>query len=110
TDVLDYFLRDVEMRRDIKIMISPGKASKVLGVAPFNERYPVAYLESISENSENTSYILPTTRIGDMHEYMLKQDDYAVQSIRVKDTGVTLDGAAVFEGKTNLLHGFLNGP
>src|SRR5690606_35375342 len=28
TDVLVYFLRDVEMRRDIKIMKSPGKASK----------------------------------------------------------------------------------
>src|SRR5690606_1092821 len=50
TDVLDYFLRDVEMRRDIKIMIAHGKAEDVLGVTSFNEKYPVAYLESISEN------------------------------------------------------------
>lgn len=110
TDVLDYFLRDVEMRRDIKIIISSGSAKEVLNVAPFNEKYPIAYLVSISENINNTSYMLPATRIGDMHEQMLKQDGYTVQRVQVKDRNAALDGAAVFDGKTNVLLGFLSGP
>jgi spore germination protein len=110
TDVLDYFLRDVEMRRDIKIIVAHGGAKDVLNVASLNEKYPVAYLVSVSENVKNTSYMLPATRIGDMHEYMLKKDGYTVQTVRSKGRDASFDGAAVFEGKSNLLLGFLNGP
>jgi spore germination protein len=110
TDVLDYFLRDVEMRRDIKIIVSNGSAKDVLKVTSFNEKYPIAYLVSVSENVKNTSYMLPATKIGDMHEYMLKRDGYTVQTVRSKGRNASFDGAAVFEGHTNLLLGFLNGP
>ncbi len=110
TDVLDYFLRDVEMRRDIKIIVSRGSAKNVLDVASLNEKYPVSYLVSVSENIKNTSYMLPPTRIGDMHEYMLKKDGYTIQTVLTKGHDASFDGAAVFEGKSNLLLGFLNGP
>jgi spore germination protein len=109
TDVLDYFLRDVEMRRDIKIIVSQGGAKDVLNVASLNEKYPIAYLASVSKNVKNTSYMLPSTRIGDMHENMLKKDGYTVQTVRSKGRDASFDGAAVFEGKSNLLLGFLNG-
>jgi len=110
TDVLDYFLRDVEMRRDILIMATPGKASDILGVEPMNEQYPVDYLNSTSKNYMNSSFMLPVTRIGDLHESLLKKDGYSIQAVHRKGSTASLAGAAVFEGKSNLLLGFLSGP
>jgi len=110
TDVLDYFLRDVEMRRDIKVMVTPGSAADVLKATPLNEKYPTAYLKTLSENTKNSSYMMPATRIGDLHESLLKKDGYTVQLVSSEGRNVSLDGAAVFEGMSNLLLGYLDGP
>jgi spore germination protein len=108
-DVLDYFLRDNEMRRAVRVLITDGKASEILNVKALNEKYPVAFIESIVQNDKKTNFMLPETRIGDIHEHLLKKESFLVQKISTNEEGVSLDGAALLDGKKNYLVGFLSG-
>ncbi|AFH61824.1 Ger(x)C family spore germination protein [Paenibacillus caseinilyticus] len=108
-DILDFFLRDNEMRRNVKIMVSDGRAEDVLNVKPLSENMPVNYIESASKNKRKSNFMLPVTRIGDLHEYLLTQESYTVQKISSYRDGISLTGAALFDGETNRLLGFLTG-
>lgn len=108
-DVLDFFLRYSEMRRETKVMIARDGAQKVLNVNPPSEKLPVMYISSVSENDRKTARILPESRIGDVMEHLLKQESFVLPSISGFKTEVDLAGSAVFDGSNNRLVGFLSG-
>lgn len=108
-NMLDFFLRNSEMRRGVQILISDGKASDILNVFPNNESTPIDYISSIAKNNHKTNYMLPESRIGDVHEYLTKHESFVIQTIKKEDGGVTLNGSALFDGNTKQLLGFLNG-
>ncbi|MDF2959745.1 MAG: gerLC [Paenibacillus sp.] len=96
--VLDFFLRDQEMRRSTKILISDEEARKALEVVPNNEKLPVMYIESVSRNNTKTGRMLPETKLGDLHELLLDRKGFAVQRIIGAQKEVKIVGAAVFRG------------
>lgn len=106
---LDYFLRDNQMRRNVSIFVADGKASDILDTDALNEKYPVAYISSLLKNTRKSNYILPETRLGDIHEHLLKKESFVVQRARKNSEGVSLTGAAVFNGENNQFVGFLSG-
>ncbi|MBP1961511.1 Ger(x)C family spore germination protein [Paenibacillus aceris] len=108
-DILDYYLRNSEMRRSVQILIADGKASDILGIFPNNESTPVDYISSIAKNNQKTNYMLSESRIGDVHEFLIKHESFVIQTIKKEDGGVTLNGSAIIDGKTKQLLGFLNG-
>ncbi|MCY9658479.1 Ger(x)C family spore germination protein [Paenibacillus chondroitinus] len=108
-NVLDFFLRNSEMRRGVQILIADGKASDVLGIYPNNESTPIDYISSIAKNNQKTNFMLPESRIGDVHEYLIKNESFVLQTIKKEDGGVTLNGSALFDGTTKQLLGFLTG-
>lgn len=108
-DILDFYLRNSEMRRSVQILIADGKASDILGIFPNNESTPVSYISSIAKNNQKTNYMLQESRIGDVHEFLIKHESFVIQKIKKEDGGVTLNGSAIFDGKTKQLLGFLNG-
>ncbi|GJM81154.1 hypothetical protein HMSSN139_36500 [Paenibacillus sp. HMSSN-139] len=58
-NALDLFLRDHEMRRATKIMVTEGEARKLLETNPKNEKLPVMYFESTALNPTKSSRIYP---------------------------------------------------
>jgi spore germination protein len=110
-DVLDFFLRDNQMRRGIVVLITDGKAKDVLDVKVKNEKYPVAYIESILKNIKYSSFMMPEVRIGDVHEQLLKKDAFAIQKISADKEGISLSlqGSSIFDGTKHKLVGFLSG-
>ncbi|MZQ81947.1 Ger(x)C family spore germination protein [Paenibacillus sp. 5J-6] len=108
-DVLDFFLRNSQMRRGVQILIADGKASDILGIFPNNESTPIDYISSIAKNNQKTNYMLPESRIGDVHEFLIKHESFVLQTIKKEDGGVTLNGSALFDGTSKQLLGFLTG-
>lgn len=106
-EVLDLFIRDPEMRRAAKVMISVGEAKKLLSIKPAIEKLPVQYINSTSENPDKSDSITPPTNIGDVHRFLLEEHSYAIPKISSIDHKVSVSGAAVF-GRDNRLRGFLN--
>ncbi|NOV03539.1 Ger(x)C family spore germination protein [Paenibacillus planticolens] len=108
-DILDFFLRNSEMRRSVQILIADGKGSDILNIFPNNESTPIDYISSIAKNTQKTNFMLSESRIGDVHEYLIKHESFVLQTIKKEDGGVTLSGCALFDGKTKQFIGFLNG-
>ncbi|MBB3113293.1 spore germination protein [Paenibacillus phyllosphaerae] len=107
-DLLDFFLRDNEMRRDVKVLITDGKASDIFNIKSQNEKYPLAYIESTLKNNFKSNYMLPPSRIGDIHEQILKDISFTIQKISHYEDGISLVGAALFGGDHAFV-GFLSG-
>ncbi|MHA6483979.1 Ger(x)C family spore germination protein [Paenibacillus sp. strain BS8-2] len=106
-NMLDYFLRNNDARRSVAVMISKGNAKEVLETLPQGEKTPVMFIQSISKNQDSIRMV-PEVRIGDIHEYLLKKQSFIVQVVTEKERFISLIGAAVMNGESNFLSGFLN--
>lgn len=107
--VMDFFLREGEMRREIRIVISEKEASAIMDIQPEGEQLPSIYIDSIFENTESqTLQILTGPRIGDIHELLLSKYSYAIPLVKVTEqNAVQMDEAVVFSGATNSVVGKL---
>ncbi|GAA4853165.1 spore germination protein GerLC [Paenibacillus vulneris] len=110
-DTIDYFLRDSEMRRSLKIMVVKGEAKQVLEVKPPNEKLPARFISSAAENTRKSSRMLEESRLGEVHEKLLKRESFLIQLVSVsKDRGdISIIGSALFDGRTNNLIDFIGG-
>ncbi|MBP1933788.1 Ger(x)C family spore germination protein [Ammoniphilus resinae] len=109
-DIMDFFLRDSEMRRGVKVMISKGEAREVLGVKPVNEKLPAMYIDSVTENERSSSATLPDPlRIGDLNEKLLTRESFIIPRIKSAGKEVKIGGVAVFEGEENKMVEWLGG-
>lgn len=106
-NMLDFFLRNNDARRNVAVMIAKGEAKKVLDTLPQGEKTPVIFIQSISKNQESFRMV-PETRIGDIHENLLKKQSFTVQVATEKSRFISLDGAAVMTAVQNKLAGFLD--
>ncbi|MEK5443468.1 Ger(x)C family spore germination protein [Fredinandcohnia sp. FSL W7-1320] len=107
-DALDFFVRDHEMRRVAKVMVTNGKAIDALQVDPKNEPMPIMFLESITQNTVKTAKMLPPTNLGDVHENLLIGTSFVIPRLVVDNKNAAISGAAVFDSQDQKLVGTLN--
>ncbi|WP_336776475.1 Ger(x)C family spore germination protein [Paenibacillus sp. MMO-58] len=108
-ETIDFFLRESQMRRSTRIMITRDKAINIMNTHPPDQKLPSQYLEELSDNTKESSRILPESRIGDVHEFLLKHKSFAIQAVvNGNPSYSTVTEAAVFNGTSNQLVGFLN--
>lgn len=107
-NILDFYIRDHELRRSIKILVArDGSAKEILEKKTKLEQLPSVYINSISENNFKTAKLLKPTIVGDVHEYLLEKNNYVLPAIKTSKVGVELEGAAVFKGDSNSFIGYL---
>lgn len=105
--VLDFTLRDPELRRSSKVMIAKGEARSTLEITPKNEKLPGMFINSIAENIKKNARMLPEERLGDVHGYMIRRFSYAIPRIVSGSDAVKIAGSAIFRGKNNQMVGYL---
>ncbi|OZU87301.1 hypothetical protein CIL03_17030 [Virgibacillus indicus] len=106
--IIDLFIRDQEMRREIKIVISEQNAQKVMKVEPEAEQLPIMYMNDVMDNTVKAGGLLEPVRMGDMHEYLLEESNYVIPRVYSLDNRIKFKGAGVFRGKSNRLVGNIN--
>ncbi|RKD31387.1 Ger(x)C family spore germination protein [Thermohalobacter berrensis] len=106
-NLLNVFLRDPEIERDVKIMISEGKAFKALDVAPKKEQIPAFKLNQLVDNMRRSARIAPEVTIADMSKRLVAKSSFIVQRVIPHKDEVKLAGAAVISGKTRKMIGWL---
>ncbi|MGG6313304.1 Ger(x)C family spore germination protein [Paenibacillus macerans] len=104
---LDLFLRDHEMRRATKVMISEEDTRELLNVKPKSEKLPVVYFESVAQNPTKSSRIYPPVNIGDVQSFIIGKKSFALPRMRKMGNEVSIAGAAIFNGSSNRLLGYL---
>ncbi|MDF2681755.1 MAG: spore gernimation protein [Brevibacillus sp.] len=105
-NTVDVLLRDPDARRSSKVFVSKGDAKNALEVKPKSEKLPALYINSIGDNSDKNSRMLPDIRIGDVHEQLLNQFSFAIPRIIAENQEVKMAGAAIFNAD-NYMVGFL---
>lgn len=106
--VMDFFLRAAEMRREIKLVIADGEAASIMELEPEGELLPIMYIESTFENTDQTLQILSAPRIGDVNEFLLDNNSFAIPMIKSVENHGHIEGAAVFRGDTDTMVGMLH--
>lgn len=96
--VLDFFLRDHEMRRRTRVFVTPGSAKKILDVEPRIDDYPAIYLAQLPLNADKTSRILHKTDLGEMSQSIHGGVDFALPRIIATKDEIKNAGCAVFKG------------
>lgn len=106
--IADLFLRNIEMRRSIKVVIADGKAKDVLDVNEITEKIPANFINMTLERNTKTLEVVEAARLGTLQSYLLDESSYALPLLKAEEGKLYTGGAAVFKGEENKLVGTLN--
>jgi len=95
-DILDFFLRDPEMRRRVKIFISQGEAKSILDVVPRTQEYSSVYLAMILTNSSRNSRTVYHTDLGELICNLHDGHDFILGKVVSTEDEIKTSGGAVF--------------
>lgn len=105
--IFDVFLRHFNMRRRIKVFITPEKAKEVLDVVPMIDDYSSQYLNSLPNNRKKTSRLLHKSDLGKIAEAIHENRPFILPKvISDKNNIIKNAGCAVF--KDNKMVGWLD--
>jgi spore germination protein len=105
--ILDFFLRDNEIRLSSYVLVSKGKARDTLEVKGTGDM-PAFRLLGIIENQYRSSKILPPMPLAKLTGKIHSGSSFLIQNVATADGEVKLAGAAIINGKSKKWHGFLN--
>ncbi|MFD1066865.1 Ger(x)C family spore germination protein [Oceanobacillus locisalsi] len=100
---MDLLIRDPEMRRETKVIVSQQNAKEVLEIDSQIEPLPATHIETVNENRDKSGAIIEPLRIGNLNEYMLEKNNYLIPRVVPSDGKMMFKGAAIFDGKKNQL-------
>ncbi|WP_410984621.1 Ger(x)C family spore germination protein [Bacillus cereus] len=106
---LDVFLRDHEMRRNIRVFVSKGRAEKLLQQSSKPENLPAKYIDLLADHADANAFMLEAVRIGDVQETITAKRSFVLPVLQLTKQDVKMEGAAVFKGHNNKLMGLLTG-
>ncbi|KAB8137711.1 Ger(x)C family spore germination protein [Gracilibacillus oryzae] len=108
SSVTDSFIRDHEMRREVKVMITNGKAKDLLENESDTEQLPSRHINNIMENNIKSLELIQSVRVGTLHQYLLNDDSYVLPLITLSGKDINYNGAAIFAGKSDQQVGTLS--
>lgn len=108
-NTLDLYIRDHEMRRNIRLFVSKENAEAILKQSAKPENLPAQYIDMLAEHPPKNAQMIEASRIGDVQEKMISKRSFVLPILILTKQGVQMDGAGLFRGKDNKCVGRLNG-
>ncbi|WP_054637568.1 Ger(x)C family spore germination protein [Thalassobacillus sp. C254] len=101
-EILDFFIRDHEMRRRTILLISKEKASDILQSRPLPEKIPSQYIDFISENHPFVLPMVKRMEVGEVLERVVGRRSYLLPCIfKSEDGELILQGGGIMHGMKN---------
>lgn len=95
--IVDFFLRDAEMRWRIKVFITPGEARKIIEYVPPNKEAGGIYLANILRNHVKNIHVAGLrTDLGNISVMLDNSRDLIIPRIDMRDNIVKSSGVALF--------------
>ncbi|HDW3057661.1 TPA: Ger(x)C family spore germination protein [Bacillus cereus] len=108
-NILDVYIRNHEMRRNIRIFVSEGHAKAILQQSAKPENLPVQYIDMLAENTPQNAQMFEAKRIGAVQENIVSHRSFILPILQLTKQGVKMEGAALFRGKDAKYVGNLSG-
>lgn len=96
-NLIDYFIRDHEMRRDTLVFISNGNGEKILNQKLPLEIMPAISIKMIQENYRAHHGMLADLNIGELSKKVLEEKSYLIPHIVHKQGDFKIAGAAIMQ-------------
>jgi spore germination protein len=108
TNMMDVFIRDHDMRRNVKLVITEGEAKELLETGQAESPIPAIYIDRLLDTNVTSDTTVQPAIIGDIHGELLVEKGFIIPKIKYMGEHVKYDEIGVFQGKTNQLVGILN--
>lgn len=108
-NTLDVYIRDHEMRRNIRLFVAKKDAEAILKQSTKPENLPAQYIDMLAEHPPKNAQMVEAARIGEVQEKMISGRSFVLPILELTKQGVQMNGAALFRGKDNKCIGSLNG-
>ena len=107
SNLLDTYIRDVNLRRGIKVVVSKEKAKELLNFTTPNDKLPAMHIEELLEKSSDQLGFLKPRVVGDIEEDHLREKSYVLPYLDIKEY-LEYKYGAVFHGPKDKMVGILN--
>ena len=107
SELLDTFIRDVRMRRGMKVVVSKGEAKELLNFTTPEEQLPAIHIDELLQYSSSETGYLPAKRLGDIEEFHLRETSYVMPMLEPSEY-IERNSGAVFHGTQDKMIGTLN--
>jgi len=96
--IIDFFLRDAEMRWRIKVYITPGEARPIIAYAPPNKEAGGIYLANIARNHPKNIHVAGArTDLGNISVLLDNKADLIIPRMEMTGNVIKIRGAALFK-------------
>lgn len=96
-DLLDTYIRNVNLRRGVKVVVAKGDPQKLLEFKTAEDKITAIHIDKLLERTHKERGFFEPSTIGDIEEYHLRGNSYVLPVIEVKDE-VGYQAGAVFNG------------
>lgn len=107
SNLLDTYIRDVNLRRGIKVVVSEGEAKKILDFTTPEDKLPATHVDDLLKQSSNqVGYLKPIT-VGDIEEFHLRKISFVLPYLTLHEY-VEYKSGAIFHGPQDKMVGIFN--
>ncbi|WP_144518322.1 Ger(x)C family spore germination protein [Bacillus thuringiensis] len=108
-NILDVYIRNHEMRRNIRLFVSDEHAKAILQQSAKPENLPAQYIDMLAAHAPKNAQMVEVKRLGDVQEKIIAHRSFILPVLQLTKQGVKMEGAALFRGKDAKYVGSLNG-
>lgn len=110
SNILDVFMRESRMNRDIILAVANGSAEELLNINPENVKLPSQHITELITSNYKLADLEPE-RTGDMQYYFIRKRGFYLPYLEntSSTTSIQLGGVAVFKGEDGKIAGILKG-
>ncbi len=95
-DILDFFLRDAEMRRLTRVFVTPGRAEDILKAKLQVEEVNSTFIGKLTANTDKAPYFAGKAELGQIAQALRSNHSFIVPIIVTEDKEVRLLKGAIF--------------
>ncbi|MDP4095629.1 Ger(x)C family spore germination protein [Paenibacillus sp. P96] len=107
-ELLDFFLRDNDIRLSLEVMLSTGTASDVLSRTTVPGKTPALTLKELFSNRERNSRMAEPLPLAKIIAPLKANRSFILPNVITTDHEIKVAGAGVIKGKTQKYAGFLS--
>lgn len=102
-EILDFFLRDPEMRRRLNLYVTPGRADDILTAKMQVEEPNSTFLYKLTRNVDKVPYYSGKAEIGKISEAIRAKKSFVLPIVFTDGKDLKLEQAAVFNRKQKMV-------
>ncbi len=101
--ILDFWLRDAEIRRKVKLFVAPGRAEDVLKASLQVDEMNSIFIAKMPNNAARSPYYPGKATVGEISEAIRGKRSFVLPFVLVEGKEVKLAKAAVFDRRQRMI-------